>query len=109
LDSKHIGRISIFDAYSTVDLPKDMPNEVFNGLKKVWVGGQALQISKFDPNAEGSASVAKRPRLNKPDQDGDSDKPNKPKYKSKSKDKAKDSDKPKKKSYTKKKPAAKPD
>jgi len=105
LDSKHIGRISIFDAYSTVDLPKDMPSEVFNGLKKVWVGGQALQISKFDPNAEGSASIAKRPRLNKPDQDGDSDKPSKPKYKSKSKD----SDKPKKKSYTKKKPAAKQD
>ncbi|MFT6294332.1 MAG: ATP-dependent RNA helicase DeaD [Glaciecola sp.] len=109
LDSKHIGRISIFDAYSTVDLPKDMPNEVFNGLKKVWVGGQALKISKFDPSAEGSASVAKRPRLNKPDQDGDSEKSSKPKYKSKSKDKAKDSDKPKKKSYTKKKPAAQQD
>ena len=86
-----------------------MPGEVFNGLKKVWVGGQALKISKFDPNSEGSESVAKRPRISKPDRDGDSEKASKPKYKSKSKDKDKDKGKPKKKYTSKEKPAAKPD
>ncbi len=56
IDSKDIGRISIFDAHSTVDLPKAMPADVFQTLKKVWVGGQALRISRID---ESSSSAAK--------------------------------------------------
>ncbi len=51
IDSKDIGRISIFDSHSTVDLPKEMPADVFQILKKVWVGGQALRISKFDESS----------------------------------------------------------
>jgi ATP-dependent RNA helicase DeaD len=51
IDSKDIGRISIFDSHSTVDLPKEMPADVFQILKKVWVGGQALRISRFDESA----------------------------------------------------------
>ncbi|RJP29288.1 MAG: DEAD/DEAH box helicase [Candidatus Omnitrophota bacterium] len=46
LDSKYIGRIEMFDEYSTVDLPKGMPNEIFHILKKVWVSGRQLKISK---------------------------------------------------------------
>lgn len=100
LDSKHIGRISIFDAHSTVDLPKDMPSDVFNGLKKVWVAGQALKISRFDANAEGGETVPKRPRISKPDSDGDKPRRSKPKSKSKAnpKDKGKPRKKPAKKS-----------
>ncbi|MFT4863290.1 MAG: ATP-dependent RNA helicase DeaD [Pseudohongiellaceae bacterium] len=68
IDSKDIGRISIFDAHSTVDLPKDMPADVFQILKKVWVGGQALSISRFDESAgskgnEGDSRGSSRPPI----------------------------------------------
>ena len=45
LDSKHIGRISIFDDHSLIDLPDGMPRAVFNDLKKIRVGGKQLNIS----------------------------------------------------------------
>ncbi|RDH82305.1 MAG: ATP-dependent RNA helicase [endosymbiont of Galathealinum brachiosum] len=47
LDSKNIGHIKIYDDYSLVDLPDGMPKEVFNDLKKVWVSGQQLKISRL--------------------------------------------------------------
>ncbi len=46
LESKHIGLINIYEDYSTVDLPRDMPKEIFNNLRKVWVLGQTLKISR---------------------------------------------------------------
>ncbi len=46
LDSKHIGRITIRDEYSLIDLPEGMPSEILTLLKKVWVAGQRLRISK---------------------------------------------------------------
>ena len=45
LDSSHIGRIQLFDDFSIVDLPDDMPREIFRILKKVWVAGQQLKMS----------------------------------------------------------------
>ena len=45
IDSKHIGRIEIFDTYSLVDLPEGMPKEILQHLKKVWVAGQELRIT----------------------------------------------------------------
>jgi ATP-dependent RNA helicase DeaD len=47
IESKYIGRISIFDDYSLVDLPEGMPKELLYTLKKVWVSGQQLRISQF--------------------------------------------------------------
>ncbi len=47
IESEYIGRIEIFDDYSTVDLPEGMPKEVFKHLKAVWVSGQRLQISRL--------------------------------------------------------------
>ena len=47
IDSQYIGRINIHDDYSLIDLPDGMPKEVFNDLKKVWVSGQRLNISRF--------------------------------------------------------------
>jgi ATP-dependent RNA helicase DeaD len=47
LESKHIGRIDIYDDFSTVDLPEGMPKNIFNSLKKVWVAGQELKIAKL--------------------------------------------------------------
>ncbi|MBK1877130.1 DEAD/DEAH box helicase [Pelagicoccus mobilis] len=46
LDAKYIGRIDIFDDHSIVDLPKGMPKEVLKQLKKAWVSGQQLQMTK---------------------------------------------------------------
>jgi ATP-dependent RNA helicase DeaD len=48
MDSEFIGRINIFDDFSTVDLPKGMPDDVFQLLKKVYVAGRQLEISRFD-------------------------------------------------------------
>ncbi len=50
IDSRDIGRIQIHDDYSTVDLPVGMPNDMLSHLKRIWVGGQQLQISRLgDP------------------------------------------------------------
>jgi ATP-dependent RNA helicase DeaD len=47
IESQYIGRINIHDDYSLVDLPEGMPKEIFNELKKVWVVGQQLKISRM--------------------------------------------------------------
>ena len=47
IDSKYIGRINIFDDYSLVDLPENMPRELLNALKPVRVAGQRLNISQL--------------------------------------------------------------
>ncbi|HEY8009645.1 MAG TPA: DEAD/DEAH box helicase [Rudaea sp.] len=54
LDSKHIGRISIEDDHSLIDLPEGMPPELLDHLKKVWVAGQRLRISR---NVKGDSST----------------------------------------------------
>jgi len=68
IDSEHIGRVEIFDDYSTVDLPEGMPKEIFQHLKKVWVSGQHLQISRLGspekPVPGGTAK--KKPGARKP-------------------------------------------
>ncbi len=48
LDSQFIGRLSIRDHYSLIDLPEGMPGEVFEHLKKVWVARQQLRIHPWD-------------------------------------------------------------
>ncbi len=47
IESKHIGRIDIFDDHSIVDLPEGMPKAIFEKLKGVWVVGQKLQIREM--------------------------------------------------------------
>jgi ATP-dependent RNA helicase DeaD len=46
LDSKHIGRITIREEYTLIDLPEGMPSEILGMLKKTWVAGQRLRISR---------------------------------------------------------------
>jgi len=48
LDSEHIGHIDIQDSFSLVDLPTGMPKGVFQDLKKTWVCGQRLNISRMN-------------------------------------------------------------
>ncbi len=45
IDSKYIGRINIFEEYSLVDLPENMPKELLRELKNVRVAGQRLSIT----------------------------------------------------------------
>jgi ATP-dependent RNA helicase DeaD len=58
IDAQHIGRINIFDAHSTVDLPEGMPSDVHRRLRKAWVCGQQLSISV---DAGGGDEAPKRP------------------------------------------------
>jgi ATP-dependent RNA helicase DeaD len=66
IESEYIGRIEIFDNYSTVELPEGMPKEVFKQLKSVWVSGQRLQISKFDTHGTAKPRSDKKLTPKKP-------------------------------------------
>ncbi len=48
LDGKYIGRIELYEDHSTVDLPEGMPREVLQHLKKAWVSGHQMRISRVD-------------------------------------------------------------
>ena len=63
LESSFIGRLSIRDHYSLIDLPDGMPKEVFEHLKKVWVVQQQLRIHEWDGNDTdaGNAPPAHKP------------------------------------------------
>lgn len=60
LEMANIGRIQIFDEYSTVDLPEGMPREIFQALKKVWVMGRKLSITRL-----GDAPFRDAPRFDR--------------------------------------------
>jgi ATP-dependent RNA helicase DeaD len=60
IESKYIGRISIYDDHSTIDLPENMPKEILYTLKKVWVSGQQLKIS-----IDGDEKKSKKPDAKK--------------------------------------------
>ena len=46
LDGRSIGRIQIFDNHSLVDLPKGMPEDIFNSLRSLRVMNRELQITQ---------------------------------------------------------------
>ncbi len=54
IDSQYIGDIKLYDEFSTVDLPADMPADIFQLLKKARVRQQALAISITKDGAFGS-------------------------------------------------------
>jgi ATP-dependent RNA helicase DeaD len=61
LDAQHIGHIDIHTEFSLVDLPLGMPKEVFQDLKKVWVCGQRLNISRLaQPGKEKKAGTRRK-------------------------------------------------
>ncbi len=65
LESRFIGRIDIHDEHSVLDLPADMPSELLQHLKKVWVSGQQLQMRKVEAGEE-SAPRAFKPKFARP-------------------------------------------
>ncbi len=48
IEGKHIGQITIFDDFTTVDLPDGMPKDIYHHLQKTRVKGQPMRISEFD-------------------------------------------------------------
>ena len=79
LDSGNIGRIDIHDDYSLVDLPEGMPKEVYTDLRKTWVAGQKLNITRVKKAGDKPA----------PRRESKSDKTGKPRTKAKSRSKGK--------------------
>lgn len=59
MDSRYIGRIDIFDDFSTVDLPSGMPREVLQHLKKVRLGKFRFNLSALtEPQTKGLAELS---------------------------------------------------
>ena len=46
INAEYIGKIYINDDSSTVDLPEGIPNDMIHTMKKIWVAGQQLNISR---------------------------------------------------------------
>ncbi len=67
IESRYIGRIELFDSYSTIELPEGMPNDLFKHLKKVRVCGRPMRISLVSgglktPNKGRRAPLTEAPR-----------------------------------------------
>ncbi|MEJ2693698.1 MAG: DEAD/DEAH box helicase [Candidatus Thiodiazotropha sp.] len=67
LDAANIGHIDIRTDFSLVDLPMGMPNDVFQDLKRVWVCGQQLNISRLEPHEKRKINVRKAKKRKKSD------------------------------------------
>jgi len=65
LDGKYIGHIDIHPNYTMVDLPKDMPDDVFQDLKKMRICGQVLNLSRAGQSGAGVKSRKKPPAQKK--------------------------------------------
>jgi ATP-dependent RNA helicase DeaD len=52
LDAQYIGHIDIQEEFSLVDLPAGMPQDIYQDLKKAWVCGQRLKISRLQPSVK---------------------------------------------------------
>ncbi len=72
ISSKFIGRIAIFDNYSTVDLPFGMPEDILRVLQRARIGSKAMKLQKIaDTTSQPSTSQKTKRRsveTRKPDQ-----------------------------------------
>lgn len=71
IDAAWIGKISIDDQHSTVELPVDMPKPVLRELRKAWVLGRQLGIARADaapgkPMQQEKSGAGERPPKRKP-------------------------------------------
>ncbi|MBV1877303.1 MAG: DEAD/DEAH box helicase [Pseudomonadales bacterium] len=55
IDGEHVGHIDIQADFSMVDLPAGMPKDIFRELKKTWVCGRRLNISRINSAAKGAS------------------------------------------------------
>lgn len=66
IDSKDIGRITILDDHSVIDLPEGMPKDLFQQLGKVWVSNKQLNLSPAKDGFEHASRERKPRRTGKP-------------------------------------------
>lgn len=84
IDSEYIGRIDLFDEFTTVDLPSDMPKEVMKVLSDARVAGKPMKLAPIGKQ-DGAGSKGKKPSKPKPKvRDKDKGKPKAKKRKPKS-------------------------
>ena len=62
ISGKSIGRINIYDDFTLIDLPAGMPNETLSALKKIWVAGQKLGITRLGDKEKDTPLAKARPR-----------------------------------------------
>ncbi|MET0107471.1 MAG: DEAD/DEAH box helicase [Candidatus Thiodiazotropha sp.] len=67
LDAQYIGHIDIHDDFSLVDLPVGIPKDIYQDLKRAWVCGQRLNISRLEQPKMGKKAPRKAKKRNKPD------------------------------------------
>ncbi|MGZ8219754.1 DEAD/DEAH box helicase [Methylomagnum sp.] len=48
IPAKQIGAIKLFDTYSTVELPTNLPEEFFRSLRKTWVRNQRINLQRAE-------------------------------------------------------------
>ncbi|MGH8302076.1 MAG: DEAD/DEAH box helicase [Steroidobacteraceae bacterium] len=70
VEGRHIGHIDIRDDHSFVDLPVDMPEEIFAHLQTVRVRGVELRISRVDSKPPRSRRPSKGPSRGPPRKSG---------------------------------------
>ena len=58
IESKYIGRIEIYDDFTTLDLPDDLQKDLVDHLKTVWVAGQQLNITRDGEEAPAPKKAA---------------------------------------------------
>jgi ATP-dependent RNA helicase DeaD len=56
VDSDMIGRITINDDFSVIDLPEGMPRDIFQLLRRVWVNQKQLNISEYNDSPKQNKS-----------------------------------------------------
>lgn len=59
IDSEYIGRIDIFDEFTTVDLPSGMPKEVLQILSKAHVAGRSMNLTALGDQKSNRSGKAK--------------------------------------------------
>jgi ATP-dependent RNA helicase DeaD len=62
LDAQYIGAIDIHEEFSLVDLPSGMPQDVYQDLKKTWVCGRQMNITRSQPARNAKPAPRKRAR-----------------------------------------------
>ncbi|WP_369157574.1 DEAD/DEAH box helicase [Candidatus Thiodiazotropha sp. LNASS1] len=67
LDAQYIGHIDIHDDFSLVDLPVGIPKDIYQDLKRAWVCGQRLNISRLEQPKMGKKGLRKAKKRNKSD------------------------------------------
>ncbi len=78
IESAYMGKIRIFEQHSFIELPEGMPRQIHKDLRKVWLRGRQLLISKQGGKTGGGGKSPRRGNA------GDPGRPKRNKKKSKS-------------------------